>query len=105
MAPGEPLGEEEIITTPSQDHIQYAVIQPMSRKTKQTRATGKTREMKYSITKTEMETARSNVKVNTMIKILEVTIRGPDFPAECAQRLLIQIYWDVQSSRSFFQAN
>ena len=61
--------------------------------------------MNDSITKTEMEAARSSLKENAMIKILEVTIRGPDFPAECAQRLLIQIYWDVQSSRSIFQAN
>ena len=92
MVPGGPLREEEITTIPSQGHIQRAVMQPMLRKIKQIRTTSRTKEMKDSITETEMEVARSNLKESAMTKRLEVTQRDLNFPAECAQKPLIQTY-------------
>ena len=92
MVPGRPLREEEITTIPNHDRTQRAVMQQILRKIKQIRTTHRTEEMEDSIAETEMEVARSNLRESAMIKNLEATLRDLDFPAECAQRLLIQTY-------------
>ena len=92
MVLGGPLREEEITTIPCQDHKQCVVMQQMLRKIKQIRTTHRTEEMEDSITETEMEVARNNLKESVMTKGLEVTQRDLDFPAECVQKPLIQTY-------------
>ena len=92
MVPEKPLREEEITTIPNQDHTQRAVMQQMLRKIKQIRTTHRTEEMEDSITETDIEVPRSNLKESMMIKKPEVIPRDLDFSAECAQGPLTQTY-------------
>ena len=64
----------------------------MLRKIKPARTIYRRKEMGDSITKTEVEVTRSSLIERVMIKKPGVTQRDLDFPAECAQRPLIQTY-------------
>ena len=78
IVPGGPLREEKITTIPSQDHTQHIVMQAMLRKIKQIRTTHRTEEMEDSITETEMEVTRSNLKESMMTKRAEYSTESSD---------------------------
>ena len=76
----------------SKEHTQHVVMPQMSKKTEPTRTTNRTKDMENSIAETEVETTMSILKESMMIKKLGATQKDPDFPAECVQKPLTQIY-------------
>ena len=64
----------------------------MLRKLEPTRTINRAKDMGNSIAETEVEVTRSSQKVSLMIKKLRATQKDPDFPAECVQKPLTQIY-------------